>query len=464
MTSPALGSRLGPDDRESDHESKRESRRESGGDSDPQQWRVLLPTDRRFVALPSRSRPLVVAATEAPVLSYVRTALLAAQPHSAVPDWAYATAREILRIRPLWWLMPQLALTPPGRGQPNGGGRPDTSGAADGSGLAGLLAAHGTRLLVLRHSHDPDARTLLLLFGSAEPWPTLAVKLPSGPAAALRVLAEAKQLRAVGRLPLGALRITVPEVVELVVHAGLPALVTTAQPGTPILVAYHRRGHTARAATVQADLAAAQTWLANFQNATSDGTTTLDLAPGTVDIFARFDRAESSRGTGGGTGLLPQLIALRRRLGRYTAPRTAVHGDFWPGNVLLHGGAVTGVVDWERFEPVGSPTRDLARFVLTYSYYLDGHTKPGHHVRGHPGLVAGDPATSVRYALDGSGWYPDLVRDYLRRGLARLGLPPECGRDAVLAEVAALAAEATDDGFRREQLRVFHHLCPAVTP
>jgi hypothetical protein len=141
-----------------------------------------------------------------------------------------------------------------------------------------------------------------------------------------------------------------------------------------------------------------------------------------------------------------------------------VHGDFWPGNVLVRQGAVSGVVDWERSERAGSPTRDLARFVLSYSHYLDRHTRPGHRVRGHPGLVAGDPAVLLSYALDGAGWYPDLVREYLGRGLARLGLPPECGRDAVLAEVAALAAEATDEGFRRRQLRVFDHLSTAVIP
>ena len=232
MTSPAVGSRLA-------------SGLESGLGPDPEPWRGLLPADHRFVALPSRGRPLVVAAAEAPVLSYVRTALLAAQPHSAVPDWAYAAVREILRVRPLWRLMPQLAPAAHGR-------RPDRSG------LAELLAAHGTRLLVLRHSHDPDARTLLLLFGPDEPWPTLAVKLPTGPGAATRVLAEAERLRAVGALPLGELRTTVPEVVELVLHAGLPALVTTAQPGTPMLVAYHRHAHTARPAAKSARTAAAQ--------------------------------------------------------------------------------------------------------------------------------------------------------------------------------------------------------------
>src|SRR5207253_6212901 len=41
-----------------------------------------------------------------------------------------------------------------------------------------------------------------------------------------------------------------------------------------------------------------------------------------------------------------------------TAPHALVHGDFWPGNVLLHRGRPTGVVDWVECAR-GAPTRDL---------------------------------------------------------------------------------------------------------
>lgn len=416
------------------------------GGSGAERWRELLPAGRCFVALPTGERPVVVAARDARVLRYVRTALLAAPPRSAVPAWAYGAAREALRMPLLWRAAPRLVVP----------GRPARAPDAP---LAGLIAEHGSRLLVLRHSHDPDARTLLLLFGPGGRWPTRTVKLPDGPAAALRVLAEAEALRVVGALPLGALRETVPELVGVLDHAGLPALLTTALPGTPMLVEYHRLGHTARPAAVRADLDAAQAWLASFQSATAGEVAPLDLTPGLVDAFERRAAGEPE-----GARRLDRLLSLQRRLGRHHAPRTAVHGDFWPGNVLVHRGEVTGVVDWERSRPSGSPTHDLARLPLSYSHYLGRRTRPGARVTGHRGLVGGDPATAVAYALDGSGWYPDLVRAHLAQGLARLGLPAGCGRDAALAEVAALAVEATDESFADRQLRVFDRLSAGEPP
>jgi hypothetical protein len=51
-----------------------------------------------------------------------------------------------------------------------------------------------------------------------------------------------------------------------------------------------------------------------------------------------------------------------------------------------------------------------------------------------------------------------MAAGFLRTGLGRLGIAPACGRDAVLAELAAIAAEATDEDFAREQLHVFVRL------
>jgi hypothetical protein len=238
------------------------------------------------------------------------------------------------------------------------------------------------------------------------------------------------------------------------VQDGLPALVTTALPGTPMLVAYHRFRHTAHAPAVRTDFAAAAHWLAGFQEATAHGRGPLDLAPGVPEALATALAEENDGPARDAERLLSWLDAVRARLRRHQTVRTAVHGDYWPGNLLLDRGRLCGVVDWERFEPAGSPVRDLARFALGYSSYLDRHACRRGRVPGHPALRAGEPAGCLRYALDGSGWYPDLVRGYLARGLARLGLPRGCGRDAVLAEVAALAAEATDPAFRRRQLDI----------
>jgi len=301
-------------------------------------------------------------------------------------------------------------------------------------------------VLVLNHSHDPDGRRVLLLFGPAQRWPMLAVKLPAGPAGAAKVLAEADKLRQVGRLDLGRLSATVPFVLDSLWHNGFPALVSTALPGVPMLVDYHRHGHTAHPGTVADDFACAAGWLTAFQTATAAGAAPLDLAPGVEDTL---------RARRPGDPMLGELPALRARLRTHEAPVTAVHGDFWMGNLLTHNGKLLGVVDWERFEPAGSPGRDLARFALTHAQYLDRHTRAGHRVAGHPGLV---PGAAAAYVLTGGGWYPRLAREYLTDGLRRLGLPMSCARDLLLAELAALTAEASDPDFAEAQSRAFRRL------
>jgi len=48
-------------------------------------------------------------------------------------------------------------------------------------------------------------------------------------------------------------------------------------------------------------------------------------------------------------------------------PHSAVHGDFWPRNVLHNAsGAIVGVVDWEHFIPAASPFLDLFHYAVAY--------------------------------------------------------------------------------------------------
>lgn len=400
-------------------------------------WRELLPPGRRYVTLPSRRHPVVVAEDRAPVLSYVRESLLAVPP--SLPAWLYSAARAALAAPAVRRCVPRLTVP----------------GPAGGNGQAGTARSDIDRLLgsghlvLLDHSHDPDASFVLLLFPPGSSLPELAVKVPTGPGSVPGILREAEQLRAMAALPLGEARPAVPELVGLLRHGGLPALATTALPGVPMLVAYHRPGHHSRPGPVHADFTMAADWLATLQSNTAGATAPLDIAPdaaGVLDLRTGCERAAE------------ELRALRRRLRQYAAPPAAVHGDFWPGNILVRDGRVSGVVDWEHARTSGSPLCDPARFVVGYCEYLDRRTRPGHRVPGHPGLVAGEPGAALAYALEGTGWYPRLVRGFLSAALRRLGLPPACGRDAVLAEVAAVAAEATDPEFAQAQVRAFIRL------
>ena len=77
---------------------------------------------------------------------------------------------------------------------------------------------------------------------------------------------------------------------------------------------------------------------------------------------------------------------------------------------------------------------------------------------GHRGLRARGWGAGVEYAIDGSGWFPDLVSAFLADALRRLGLPRSCWRDVLLAGLAAIAAEADDPDFAWRHLLLFSRL------
>jgi aminoglycoside phosphotransferase (APT) family kinase protein len=279
-------------------------------------------------------------------------------------------------------------------------------------------------------------------------------KVPTTDVAARSVEREAEQLTEVAGRPLGPVSATIPKVVATVEHLGRPVLVMTAMPGQSMLAAYHSWRHTARATMVSADFAAAGHWLAGLQGATASEPVSLaQMLDGVADVIGRrFD------GEPGADADLADLADLRGRLTGHRTPQSIVHGDFWPGNLLVERGQVLGVIDWEAARPAGTPARDLARFVTSYSLYLDRHTRPGHRVAGHPGLRADRWGAGVQYAVDGAGWYPDLARSFVKSGLERLGVSPACWRDVLLADLAVTAATADHHEFARNHLLVFRRL------
>jgi hypothetical protein len=137
---------------------------------------------------------------------------------------------------------------------------------------------------------------------------------------------------------------------------------------------------------------------------------------------------------------------------------TAVHGDLWFGNVLVGGGRVSGIVDWESAARSGDPVRDLVRFALGYALYLDRRTRPERGVRGHAGLVAGEWGAGLEFAVEGSGWFPELFQGFLRSGLERLGAEAAVWRDHVLLGLAEIAATADDPAFAARHLQLFRRL------
>jgi aminoglycoside phosphotransferase len=321
--------------------------------------------------------------------------------------------------------------------------------------LARLIDDVGGRIACLAMSKDPDAKVTVLLFPPGQRLPGYVAKVPTTDAAAQSIEREAGVLAEIARADLGPLGSTVPQVVTMAEHTGWPVLVTSALPGRAMIAAYHRWRHTARPAAVAADFAAAASWLSELQHRTGSGHVGLaSMIEGVGPAIAlRFGDEPDIASD------LAAVADLARRLARYEVPDTVVHGDFWPGNLLVEGRRVCGVIDWESGRLAGPPTRDLARFVISYSLYLDRHTARGRRVAGHSGLRAGQWGAGLEYAVYGRGWYPDVARRYILEGLMRLRIPQSCWRDVLLAELAATAAEANHLEFGREHLLLFRRMC-----
>jgi aminoglycoside phosphotransferase len=314
--------------------------------------------------------------------------------------------------------------------------------------LQTLLSRSGTQYALLAGSRDPNAKLTLMVIDDYGP--AFAVKMATTPASAAVVRAEGELLGALHRRGLGALAGTVPRPVGFAIAGELPGLVTGALPGRPMTVAYHAWRHTAHRRSVRADYAAAAEWLHGLQSRTAGERRHVTMLDDTVDaIEARFGVQKRLR-----TGLDDTASRLRAQ----TTPLTAVHGDYWFGNLLIDDGRLVGVVDWEAGQLLGEPLRDVARFAVSYSLYLDRHTSPGKSVHGHRGLRAGEWGAGLAYALAGTGWYGQLLREFCGSALARLGADPGLGPDVLIAGIADVVATADHDEFAASHLELLERV------
>jgi phosphotransferase family enzyme len=314
--------------------------------------------------------------------------------------------------------------------------------------LPELLSRPGTRHALLAGSRDPNAKLTLMVIDDFGP--AFAVKMATTPTSAAVVRAEGELLGALHQRGLGALAATVPRPVGYATAGGLPGLVTGALPGRPMTVAYHSWHHTARRRSVRADYRVAGDWLEGLQRRTAGPrkpVTMLDEAIHAIE--ARFGQQ---------TELRTAVTATADRLRAQTTPRTAVHGDYWFGNLLVDNGQVVGVVDWEAGLLHGEPLRDVARFAVSYSLYLDRHTAPESKVSGHRGLRAGPWGAGLTYAVSDPGWYGQLLREFCASALSRLGADPDVATDVLIAGIADVAATADHSEFAASHLEVLIRL------
>jgi aminoglycoside phosphotransferase len=315
--------------------------------------------------------------------------------------------------------------------------------------LQPLLDAPGTRTIVLAMSKDHDAKVSVLVVRPGEAVPQLAAKIATTPAAEAAVEREGRLLVELRRLGLRPVIGTIPRFVEMRQHDGRLVLVASAVPGVPLTRGYHSWRHTARPQLVAEDFRVAGDWLARLQDASLSAPSPVNLLAGAAErIVARADSTPERRAVAAEVAV--RVARLHDRLSAFSTPRTVVHADFWFGNILVdpgQGGAVSGVVDWEQGSARGEPLRDIGRFAVSYSLYLDRHTPVGRPVPGHHGLRADHRCAGLRYALTRRSWYHDQVRAFLAGGLRRLGLPTSAWYDLGWGAVADVAATAVDDEF-----------------
>jgi Phosphotransferase enzyme family len=328
----------------------------------------------------------------------------------------------------------------------------DRDGSTPPQPLWEFVSRSGLQSLVACASKNPNAKFTVLLVSPTTRRPVHAVKVPTTDIAACAVEDEARMLVELHRLRT-AVAGTIPRFVDAVEFDGRLGIVMTAVNGTPMTTSYLRWRHTATPGAVAADFAAVDAWVADFQHGTSGETAAVDMDGGVAARLATRFGDHVALGEA-----LDRLAEVHGRLRTNAVPRTAVHGDLWVGNVLVSGGRASGIVDWEAGELAGEPLRDLARFAHMYALFLDRRTRPGRTVAGHRGFRAGDWGAGVAYAVEGTGWFPELFRRFLRDGLARLGASPAHWRELALAGVAEVAALADDEEYARRHLELFLRL------
>jgi aminoglycoside phosphotransferase len=245
-------------------------------------------------------------------------------------------------------------------------------------------------------------RSLVFLFAPRADRPVAMAKVRPDGAAGEPLATEREAIdRVRAELPAD-LAATVPRVLASRRAAGREGLLLAALPGRSAWAELHGVAFPARAASRH--LAAAADWLARFHAATRrDEAYRLppwsELAPGEPDPPPWYRR-------------------LEERLAHRPLPLAAGHGDFWPRNVLVAGGAVTAVVDWEAARPAAPPFDDL--FAFAWSVGIDGPWR-----RGRP-LPAPD---AFRRAFLDDGTPGRAVAAYFARSAAALGLDGDTLRD-----------------------------------
>jgi thiamine kinase-like enzyme len=117
-----------------------------------------------------------------------------------------------------------------------------------------------------------------------------------------------------------------------------------------------------------------------------------------------------------------------------------MHGDFWPGNVLLDGDRLA-VTDWETYQPGCLPFRDLFLFLTTYVQNYAWRWWP-------PGETG---AERFRRGFLANTWLSRQVAVAITSFFHNLQLPPPAARLFYPLFLLEMATPTAAEGEKRRQ-------------
>jgi hypothetical protein len=293
-------------------------------------------------------------------------------------------------------------------------------------------------------------------------------KVARGPEGESSLRAEHDVLRRLWSVGAASVTHHIPRPLLLEEFGGRLALILVPLEGEPMLTRYHSPGHTSDERRVAADLERAGSWLLAFQRGTAGGRVPIDEA---MERWFEPALERYRREIGWGPEeqeLFADVRTRARSLADASIPLTALHGDFWMGNLLEQDGRVSGVLDWEFGRAASPALRDVYKFPTSYGFYLDRAYAGRDPVPGHRGRTEiarawaryGDWANlaGFGYTYFGRGWFPELIRRYVSEQLAVWDVPHEANAVFFPLFLAEQATALNVDDFRlgyRQLLRAF---------
>lgn len=237
--------------------------------------------------------------------------------------------------------------------------------------LPGRPTPQKLRTALLATSREVAGTRILLLFADHEPAPAMVGKVPRHPQKTAALEREWALLNLLHQdMPEGLLG-TLPRPLESLTLHGLPVYLQTALPGQNLKTCLQRRERPLNGEQTHLDLVRMGQWLQLFQQLPVPDPLPAGLEvprePSLVDALTAVlpalvqGSAEQSLLT---EARAEVLLQLARQLDEAMTSRCWVHGDLWPGNVLVSHERWS-VLDWDGLS-IGSPWQDQVWFALHY--------------------------------------------------------------------------------------------------